>query len=254
MPIADSPQTCTRPAGLTVRRGSYAAILAVGSAARVFGLVSQFVVLIMLGRILSKDGLGDLMTAFGFYRLISSALGIGGSLVLLYHVSRRPSDHDAEIRLHRCSALLGAAASALVALTGYLLAGSVGAGLGKPGLVLWLRELAPFTIFSTLLVISTGALEGRSRISESITIAEVVPNAIRIVLLPAITWLAAWVHRGSIGFSLVKHPGNPDLDPGIARALDSNRQQRSPRAGFHILANSSCDRGCRNLPEARHAW
>lgn len=30
---------------------------------------------------------------------------------------------------------------------------------------------------------------------------------------------AAWVHSGSIGFSLVKHPGSPDLDPGIVRAL-----------------------------------
>lgn len=189
MSIANSAQTCTRPAGLTTRLGSYAAILAVGSAARVFGLASQFVVLIMLGRILSKDGFGDLMTAFGFYRLVSSALGIGGSLVLLYHISRRPSDRNAEIRLHRYSALLGTAASLPVALTGYLLAGSVGAALGKPGLVLWLQELAPFTIFSTLLVISTGALEGRSRISASITVAEVLPNAIRIVLLPAIAWL-----------------------------------------------------------------
>jgi endoglucanase len=30
---------------------------------------------------------------------------------------------------------------------------------------------------------------------------------------------AAWVHSGSIGFSLVKHAGSPELDPGIVSAL-----------------------------------
>jgi hypothetical protein len=30
---------------------------------------------------------------------------------------------------------------------------------------------------------------------------------------------AAWVHSGSIGFSLVKHAGSVELDPGIVSAL-----------------------------------
>lgn len=30
---------------------------------------------------------------------------------------------------------------------------------------------------------------------------------------------AAWVHSGSVGFSLVKRAGSPELDPGIAKAL-----------------------------------
>jgi endoglucanase len=30
---------------------------------------------------------------------------------------------------------------------------------------------------------------------------------------------AAWVHSGSIGFSLVKHAGSPELDPGVVSAL-----------------------------------
>jgi hypothetical protein len=30
---------------------------------------------------------------------------------------------------------------------------------------------------------------------------------------------AAWVHSGSIGFSLVKHPGSPDIDPAVLNAL-----------------------------------
>jgi O-antigen/teichoic acid export membrane protein len=165
-------------------------VLAVGSGARVFGLASQFVVLIMLSRILSKDGFGDLMIAFGFYRLSAAALGVGASLVLLYHVSRRPDDRAAEIRLHRYSAVLSAAVAALIALAGFLLAGPIAHALAKPGLVVWFRALAPFAIFSALLTTSTGALEGRSRVSESIALGEVAPNAVRIVLLPAVAWLA----------------------------------------------------------------
>jgi hypothetical protein len=165
---------------------AYLEILAVGSSARLFGLASQFVVLLILSRILSKDSFGDLMTAFGFYRLAATALGIGGSLVLLYHISRHPNDKDAEIKLHRYSVVLGAVVSSVVAIAGLFAAEPIARALGKPALAIWFRELAPFAIFSTLLILSTGALEGRSRISESIVLGEVVPNAVRIVLFPAV--------------------------------------------------------------------
>jgi O-antigen/teichoic acid export membrane protein len=168
---------------------SYFDILVVGSGARLFGLGSQFVVLLMLGRMLPKESFGDLMTAFGFYRLAAMALGTAGSLVLIYHVSRKPHDKAAEIRLHRYSAMLGALVSSAVAIAGFLAAGSIANALAKPALALWFRELAPFAVFSTLLIVATGALEGRSRISESIVLGEVAPNAVRIVLLPAIVLL-----------------------------------------------------------------
>src|SRR5215813_12708752 len=98
------------------RLRAYLDILVVGSGPRLFGLASQFVVLLILSRTMSKGSFGDLMTAFGFYRLAAMALGIAGSLVLLYHVSRSPEDKHAEIRLHRYSALLGALAAAVVAV------------------------------------------------------------------------------------------------------------------------------------------
>jgi O-antigen/teichoic acid export membrane protein len=188
-------QLASRSAGTFVsalqsgRFRTYLEILVVGSGARLFGLASQFVVLLILSRVLSKDSFGDLMTAFGFYRLAAIALGVGGSLVLLFHISRRPDDREAEVRLHRYSAILGAAASTIVAVAGLFAADPIAGALDKPGLAIWFRELAPFAVFSTLLIISTGALEGRSRISESILLGEVVPNAVRIVLLPAIAWL-----------------------------------------------------------------
>ena len=78
----------------------------------------------------------------------------------------------------------------MVALAGFFFAHAIANALGKPGLAVWFQQLAPFAIFSTLLIISTGALEGRSRISESIALGEVAPNAVRIVLLPAVAWLS----------------------------------------------------------------
>jgi O-antigen/teichoic acid export membrane protein len=189
MQVAHSSASPVQTAGRRGRLVAYLTVLAVGSGARVFGLASQFVVLIMLSRILSKDGFGDLMTAFGFYRLSAAALGVGTSLVLLYHVSRRPDDRAAEIRLHRYSAMLSGAIAALIALAGFILADPVAHALDKPGLAAWFQQLAPFAIFSTLLTTSTGTLEGRSRISESIALAEVAPSAVRIVLLPAVAWL-----------------------------------------------------------------
>jgi O-antigen/teichoic acid export membrane protein len=176
-------------AGRSGQLGGYLAILAAGSGARVFGLGSQLVVLIILSRMLPKDSFGNLMTAFGFYRLTATAIGIGASLVLIYHVSRQPQDRAAEVRLHRYSAMLSAAAAALIALAGFVLAGPTAQALGKPGLETWLRQMAPFAVFTALLVTSTGALEGRSRISESIALAEAAPNAVRIVGLAAVALL-----------------------------------------------------------------
>ena len=171
---------------LNGRLRAYLDILVVGSGARIFGLGSQFVVLVMLSRFLTKASFGDLMTAFGFYRLAAVALGVGGSLVLLFHVSRHRDDDCAEIRLQRFSAMAGALPSGAIALATVFAAAPVAAALGKPSLAAWLRELAPFLVFSTLLVISTGALEGRSRVAESIFWGEVAPNAVRMVLLPAV--------------------------------------------------------------------
>ncbi len=172
----------------------YLDILVVGSGARVFGLASQFVVLIMLSRLLSKQSFGDLMTAFGFYRLTGLALGIGGSLVLLFHVSRQRDDRPAEIRLQRFSALVGAIPSGAIALATVFAAAPVAAALGKPSLAIWLQQLAPFVVFTTLLAIATGALEGRSRVAESIFWGDVAPSAVRIVLLP----LVALLHLPSV--------------------------------------------------------
>ena len=173
----------------TGRFQDYLHILLIGSGARVVGLGSQFFVLLILSHVLPKASFGDLMTAFGFYRLASIALGVGGSLVLLFHISRRPDDKDSEIRLHRYAALLGGGGSAIVAACGFVMAGPIATLLGKPGLEIWFQQLAPFAIFSTLLTISSGALEGRSRVSESIMLCEVAPNLVRVALLPLVGFL-----------------------------------------------------------------
>lgn len=172
------------------RSRAYLQVLAVVSGARLFGLAAQFVVLVILSRILAKESFGDLMTAFGFYRLAGVALGVGPSLLLVFHISRRPHDQETEVRLHRYSAILGALVSGAVALIGYLAADPIAAWLAKPDLALWFKLLAPFGVFSTLLIVATGALEGRSRISESIMLGEVAPNAIRIALLPLVALAA----------------------------------------------------------------
>jgi O-antigen/teichoic acid export membrane protein len=110
----------------------YLDTLVVGSGARIFGLASQFVVLIMLSRFLPKDSFGDLMTAFGFYRLADVALGVGGSLVLLFHVSRHLDDY--QIRLQRFSALMGAIPSTAIAVLAIFAASSVASAVSKPSL------------------------------------------------------------------------------------------------------------------------
>src|SRR5215470_4202637 len=91
-PSGPTPTRNRLSAVLRMSYESYLGILLVGSGARIFGLASQLVVLIILGRMLGKGEFGDLMAAFGFYRLIAVAVGTGASLVVLFHVSRQPRD------------------------------------------------------------------------------------------------------------------------------------------------------------------
>jgi hypothetical protein len=58
------------------------------------------------------------------------------------------------------------------------------------------------------------AMEGE----QPVTLAELPLRRRRRAVAERRAW-AAWVHSGSIGFSLVERDGSTELDPGTARAL-----------------------------------
>lgn len=156
-----------------------------GAMSRTFALGSQFVVLMLLGKLLPKAAFGDFMIAFALTRVLSQGLGTGLATLLVYHISRG-ADATREAALHRAAALLGGGVT-LVLAAGLLLGADTVAGwMDKPSLAFWLRGMAPFMLFSTLLTIAAGAYDGRGRISMSILLVEFVPNLIRLLLLPAL--------------------------------------------------------------------
>ena len=171
---------------LNGRLRAYLDILVVGSGARVFGLASQFVVLIILSRILSKDSFGDLMTAFGFYRLAAwrSASAARWSCCSMSRASATTKRGDQAAPLFRPA---GRRPSARLRWRGLCCAGPIAAALGKPALAIWLQQLAPFAIFSTLLVIRPARSKAARESPNRSFSGEVAPNAVRIVLLP-IVW------------------------------------------------------------------
>lgn len=164
---------------------SFRGVMLFGTGTRLFALGAQFVVLVVLARVLSKGAFGDAMTVFAFYRIGSLGLGTGLSYVILYHVSRTPDDKVAEIRFHRTVAAVGAAIGIAIAVLVALAAPLIATGVfGKPSLAPWFVSFAPFMVFSTLITVATGALDGRSRITESLMVSEAAPNALRLALLP----------------------------------------------------------------------
>src|SRR3954454_21763843 len=70
-------------AWLRAQYQGYLGILLIGSSARMFGLASQVVVLIILGRMRGKGDRGDLITLFGSYRPISSPMASGRRRVVM---------------------------------------------------------------------------------------------------------------------------------------------------------------------------
>ena len=176
---------------LGANKQGYVGLLILGTGTRLFALGSQFIVLIVMTQILDKSSFGDAMSAFAFYRIASIGLGTGLGNVLLYHISRNPTDLDAEIRRHRTVALTGillAMAFGLAcAFWANCLAGEI---FGKPSLARWLSAFAPFMVFSTLNTVAVGALDGRSKIMEALIMAEAAPNGLRLLLLPLVGLLA----------------------------------------------------------------
>lgn len=157
--------------------------LGLGTCSRVFALGSQFVVLILLGSLLEKTDFGDFMIAFALMRLLSQGLGTGLATLLIYHVSRDAAV-DRQHALHRTAMMAGLLVAGGAALSLALGADAIAGAFNKPSLTFWLRGLALFLTFSTLLTISTGLYDGRGEITRSILMSEFAPNLIRLILLP----------------------------------------------------------------------
>ena len=163
--------------------------VAFGSGARVFALGSQFVVLVILSRIVDQGTFGDLMIVFALYRIVSLGLGMGLGSTILYHIGRSGGDHAMNIRLHRSVTVLALAVSGVTAAAFIGFNGQIAEMFSKPGVSIWLVQMAPFVIFSTLNFVAMGSLEGRSRINSAIVLSEVIPNGFRLLALPVIALL-----------------------------------------------------------------
>jgi len=152
-----------------------------GTGARAFALGSQIVVLIIMSRMLPKAEFGDLMIVFTIYRLLNVAVGSGLGSVVLYHVGRSSGDHALDIRLMRSVMVVGAVIGIVLAIVAVLAAPHIAALFDKPGLESWLVSLSPMVLFGSLLQISAGSFDGRSEITRSIVLTELMPNLIRMV-------------------------------------------------------------------------
>jgi len=163
----------------------------IGTASRVFALGSQFVVVLVLAKLLPKAEFGNFMIAFAGYRLFATGVGTGLASVLLYHVSRASEDtHALEIRLHRSALLVGALLALALCAAIWLGADAIAAEFQKPSLAMWLRTMTPFLFFSLLGMVSSGSYEGRSQVATAIFLTEVAPNALRLGLLGVLPFLA----------------------------------------------------------------
>lgn len=164
-------------------------VVAFGAGARAFALGSQFIVLLILSHIMPKGDFGDMMIAFAFYRLASLGIGTGIGTLVLYHVGRSGGDIALDVRLHRSATLMAFAAAGAVALVAAGFAPQIASAFDKAGLEAWLIHMAPLIVFSTLNTASMGSLDGRSKVTSSIMMNEVIPNGVRLLALPLIPLL-----------------------------------------------------------------
>lgn len=155
-----------------------------GAGSRVISLAAQLVALIAMTWLMPKAEFGDMMTVFAIYRVVSYGVGRGCAAGLLYHVARDPTDEN-EVRTHRTFQLLGLALAVVLTTALVFTAPWIANLTGKPRLAFWIIALAPYGVAFTLLTVASGALDGRSRINESIFWVEMAPNLLRLGILSA---------------------------------------------------------------------
>jgi O-antigen/teichoic acid export membrane protein len=154
-----------------------------GSGARAFGIASQFAVLAISTRVLTKVQFGEMMLAFATYRTMSVAFGQGLGNLVLYYTGRAGGDPEVNVRVHRTAALIGLVLSVAAAILVSMFSPEIAHWFSKPTLADWLLYMSPFLVFSTLSIIASGSFDGRSKVTTAIAFTEVTPNAIRIVLI-----------------------------------------------------------------------
>lgn len=158
-----------------------------GTASRLFALGSQFIVILILARLMTKDAFGDFMIAFATYRVFSTGIGNGLAAVLLYHLSRATeSGPQLEVQLHRTALLVSGVIAMVLCGSFWLGSETIAQAFAKPALATWMQVMLPFLFFSIMGMVTSGSYEGRSRVSTSIFLTEVAPNGIRLVLLAAL--------------------------------------------------------------------
>lgn len=153
------------------------------SAARMLALLAQFVVLIVMSRILPKDDFGLAMIAFSLFRVASYSLGTGIGNIVLYYVGRSGGDPIVNLRVHRSATIIAGIISLLLAALAVIFSQKISSLFGQPRLAEWIVHMAPFMLFGTLSFTAMGSLEGRSRVTDAIVMAELAPGLIRIVLM-----------------------------------------------------------------------
>ncbi|ODT76275.1 MAG: hypothetical protein ABS76_31800 [Pelagibacterium sp. SCN 64-44] len=161
-------------------------LVVLGSAARVFALVSQLVVLLVMSWMLPKAAFGEAMIVFTLYRLVSLGLGTGLGNLLLFRVGRQSGDPGLDARLLRSVSLLGMGLSGTIAGAAALLAAPIASVFSKPEMAPWLLHMAPMILFGTMNLITAGSYDSRSRITASILLTEVVPNGLRLAGFPLV--------------------------------------------------------------------
>lgn len=159
--------------------------LGFGAFSRLFSLASQFAVLFLLAKVLPKSAFGDFMTAFALMRVLAAGLGTGLATLLVYHISRAASAAR-EHSLHRSVFIVGFFITVPTAIAIALAGTAISQWAGKPSLDYWIVWMTPFMVISTMLTISSGALEGRGRVGYSIFVTEFLPNLTRLLLIPSL--------------------------------------------------------------------
>ncbi len=154
----------------------------IGSGSRAFALGSQFIIIIMIAKLLEKADFGNFMIVFSVYRLIGTSIGTGIASVLIYHIGRGTTEDKAEA-LHRHALILGVIVGAACCVGCLGFSNQIAIAFEKPGLVGWLVSMTPFLAFTLLSTISTGAFDGQNRVAQAILFSETAPNFLRLVLL-----------------------------------------------------------------------
>lgn len=225
----------------------YLKATSVSSLAKIFTAFGALALIWLINDIEGKETFGAIMLAFSLYYVIATAIASTFQSIIIYHTSR---DHDKHNDKTAICLTLGAIIGIIAALLLSTIAKHISGAMNQPEALIWFQNMAWLIPTFTLNAILTSHYRAKQHISTMVIFFEIIPMAVRLIILTAILFMnlpTIWIaHAFTLSYALpfiilyIKKPYQPTVNINALSIWDM-------RYGAQAMLGQLLNKSIRNI-------